>query len=70
MSTSLSESRPSLPQVSDQVMSLVAYEAAVDQEIRRRIPLFVSGWVVAAVLITGILVLFFSGSIQFQGWLP
>ena len=66
----LIESRPSLPQVSDQVMSLVAYEAAVDQEIRRRIPLFVSGWVVAAVLITGILVLFFSGSIQFQGWLP
>ena len=64
------ESRSGLPQVSDQVMSLVAYEAAVDQEIRRRMPLFVSGWVVAAVLIIGLLVLFSSGLVRIQGWLP
>ena len=63
------ETTPGLPQVRDPVMSLVAYEAAVEQEIRRRMPLFVSGWVVAVALITGMLLLFFSGSVRVEGLL-
>ncbi len=51
------ESNTSLPQVANPVMSLVAYEAAVDQEIRRRIPLLLSGWIVAIVIIVGLFVL-------------
>ena len=46
-----------MPQVANPVMSLVAYEAAVDQEIRRRIPLLLSGWIVAIVIIVGLFVL-------------
>lgn len=63
------EAMPGLPQVRDQVMSLVAYEAAVKQEIGRRMPLFVSGWVVAVALIAGMLLLFFSGSVRVDGLL-
>jgi DNA uptake protein ComE-like DNA-binding protein len=51
------ESNTALPQVVNPVMSLVAYEAAVDQEIRRRIPLLLSGWIVAIVIIVGLFVL-------------
>ena len=51
------ESNTTLPQVANPVMSLVAYEAAVDQEIRRRIPLLLSGWIVAIVIIVGLFVL-------------
>jgi competence protein ComEA len=63
-STTMFEPAPGLPQVRDPVMSLVAYQAAVEQEIRRRMPLFLSGWVVAVALIIGMLVLYFSGSLQ------
>ena len=38
-------------------MSLVAYEAAVNQEIRRRIPLILSGWIVAVLIIIGLFLL-------------
>ena len=51
------ESSLALPQVANPVMSLVAYEAAVDQEIRRRIPLLLSGWLVAIVIIIGLFLL-------------
>ena len=67
---SLFETAAGLPQVRDPVLSLVAYEAAVEQEIRRRMPLFVSGWVVAIALITGMLLLWFSGSVRIEGLLP
>lgn len=46
-----------LPQVANPVMSLVAYEAAVNQEIRRRIPLILSGWIVAVLIIIGLFLL-------------
>ena len=46
-----------MPQVANPVMSLVAYEAAVDQEIRRRIPLLLSGWIVAIAIIIGLFLL-------------
>ncbi len=64
------EAAPGLPQLRDPVMSLVAYEAAVGQEMRRRMPLFLSGWLVAVALITGILYLYFSGFVRIQGLLP
>ncbi len=64
------EAAPGLPQLRDPVMSLVAYEAAVGQEIRRRMPLILSGWLVAVVLITGMLFLYFSGFVRIQGLLP
>lgn len=64
------EAAPGLPQLRDPVMSLVAYESAVEQEIRRRMPLYISGWVVAVALIIGMLLLFFSGSVQVEGLLP
>ena len=64
------EDASGLPQVRDPVMSLVAYEAAVAQEIRRRMPLFISGWVLAVALIAGMLLLFFSGSVRVGGLLP
>ena len=51
------ESNTTLPQVANPVMSLVAYEAAVDQEIRRRIPLLLSGWLVAIAIIVGLFLL-------------
>jgi DNA uptake protein ComE-like DNA-binding protein len=51
------ESGSSLPQVANPVMSLVAYEAAVNQEIRRRIPLILSGWIVAVLIIIGLFLL-------------
>ena len=51
------ESNTTLPQVANPVMSLVAYEAAVDQEIRRRIPLLLSGWLVAIAIIIGLFLL-------------
>ena len=51
------EQKTTLPQVANPVMSLVAYEAAVDQEIRRRIPLLLSGWLVAIAIIVGLFLL-------------
>jgi hypothetical protein len=51
------ESSSSLPQIANPVMSLVAYEAAVNQEIRRRIPLILSGWIVAILIIIGLFLL-------------
>ena len=51
------ELNTTLPQVANPVMSLVAYEAAVDQEIRRRIPLLLSGWLVAIAIIIGLFLL-------------
>jgi DNA uptake protein ComE-like DNA-binding protein len=51
------ESSSSLPQITNPVMSLVAYEAAVNQEIRRRIPLILSGWIVAILIIIGLFLL-------------
>ena len=64
------EAAPGLPQLRDPVMSLVAYEAAVGQEIRRRMPLILSGWLVAVVLITGMLFLYFSGFVRIPELLP
>ena len=64
------EAAPGLPQLRDPVMSLVAYEAAVGQEIRRRMPLFLSGWLVAVALITGMLFLYFSGFVRIPELLP
>mgnify|MGYP001258770047 CR=1 FL=1 len=64
------EAGSGLPQLHDPVMSLVAYEAAVEQEIRRRMPLYLSGWVVAVGLIIGMLLLFFSGYVQVKGLIP
>ena len=51
------DQKTTLPQVANPVMSLVAYEAAVDQEIRRRIPLLLSGWLVAIAIIVGLFLL-------------
>ena len=51
------DQKTTLPQVANPVMSLVAYEAAVDQEIRRRIPLLLSGWIVAIAIIIGLFLL-------------
>jgi DNA uptake protein ComE-like DNA-binding protein len=68
--TSPFEAAPGLPQLRDPVMSLVAYESAVEQEIRRRMPLYLSGWVVAVGLIIGMLLLFFSGYVQVKGLIP
>ena len=64
------EAGSGLPQLHDPVMSLVAYEAAVEQEIRRRMPLLLSGWVVAVALIIGMLLMFFSGFVQVEGLMP
>ena len=51
------DQKTTLPQVANPVMSLVAYEAAVDQEIRRRIPLLLSGWLVAIAIIVRLFLL-------------
>ena len=51
-------------------MSLVVYEAVVAQEIRRRMPLFISGWVLAFALIAGVLLLFFTGYLRVGRLIP
>lgn len=64
------ENASGVPQVRDPVMSLVVYEAVVAQEIRRRMPLFISGWVLAFALIAGVLLLFFTGYLRVGRLIP
>ena len=58
------DSNLSLPEISNPVMSLVAYEAALDQEIRRRFPLLISGWITAILVIVSLVLLDMLGIIS------